>query len=229
MRGNAKSKEMLRRLRELKERKAAEKGTKTEDLGDEDDVDKGHAIASADQSAITGESLASDKHLDDFVFYTTGCKRGKVYVIATETGTNTFVGRTAALVTGDQGKGHFQIVMTSIGTALLILVLAFGFGFWIGGFFRNINISTPADNNLLVYTLIFLIVGVPVGLPCVTTTTLAVGAAYLAKRKAIVQKLTAIEALAGVDVLCSDKTGTLTANKLTINEPFCSEGVEPDW
>jgi H+-transporting ATPase len=122
-----------------------------------------------------------------------------------------------------------QIVMTSIGTALLVLVVAFAFGFWIAGFFRNIPIATPADNNLLVYTLIFLIVGVPVGLPCVTTTTLAVGAAYLAKRKAIVQKLTAIEALAGVDVLCSDKTGTLTANKLSINEPFCSEGVEPDW
>ncbi|KAK9900179.1 plasma-membrane proton-e [Cystobasidium minutum MCA 4210] len=229
MRGNAKSKEMLRRVREIKAKKASEKGLGKDDLGDEDDVDKGHAIASADQSAITGESLAVDKHLDDFVFYTTGCKRGKVYMMASETGTNTFVGRTAALVTGDNQKGHFQIVMTSIGTALLVLVVAFGFGFWIGGFFRNIDIATPSENNLLVYTLIFLIIGVPVGLPCVTTTTLAVGAAYLAKRKAIVQKLTAIEALAGVDVLCSDKTGTLTANKLTINEPFCSEGVEPDW
>jgi H+-transporting ATPase len=51
----------------------------------------------------------------------------------------------------------------------------------------------------------FQIVGVPVGLPCVTTTTLAVGAAYLARKKAIVQKLTAIESLAGVDMLCSDK------------------------
>ena len=150
-------------------------------------------------------------------------------MIASETGKNTFVGRTAALVTGTQGKGHFQIVMTSIGTALLILVVAFTFMFWIGGFFRNTGIAEPEDNNLLNYTLIFLIIGVPVGLPCVTTTTLAVGASFLAKRKAIVQKLTAIEALAGVDVLCSDKTGTLTANKLTINEPYTAEGVEPDW
>lgn len=58
---------------------------------------------------------------------------------------------------------------------------------------------------------------------------MAVGAAYLAKRKAIVQKLTAIESLAGVDILCSDKTGTLTANKLSLNEPFVAPGVDPDW
>jgi len=82
---------------------------------------------------------------------------------------------------------------------------------------------------LLHYVLILLIVGVPVGLPVVTTTTLAVGAAYLAKEKAIVQKLTAIESLAGVDVLCSDKTGTLTANQLSIREPYCAEGVTVDW
>jgi len=229
-RGGVKSKEMLKRIRAEKEKLKSEKGTKAGGDGDDEDgIDRGHAIAATDQSSITGESLAVDKHLDDFVFYTTGCKRGKVYMIASETGTNTFVGRTAALVTGTQGKGHFQIVMSSIGTTLLIFVVVFLFGVWIGGFFRNVDISTPEDNNLLTYSLIFLIIGVPVGLPCVTTTTLAVGASFLAKRMAIVQKLTAIEALAGVDVLCSDKTGTLTANKLSINEPYCAEGVEPDW
>lgn len=58
---------------------------------------------------------------------------------------------------------------------------------------------------------------------------MAVGAAYLARRKAIVQKLTAIESLAGVDILCSDKTGTLTANKLSLNEPYLSPGIDRDW
>lgn len=67
------------------------------------------------------------------------------------------------------------------------------------------------------------------GLPVVTTTTLAVGAAYLARRKAIVQKLTAIESLAGVDILCSDKTGTLTANKLSLNDPYIAPDVDPNW
>jgi len=100
---------------------------------------------------------------------------------------------------------------------------------WIGGFFRGTGIAQPKQNNLLVYALIFLIVGVPVRLPVVTITTLAVEAAYLARRHAIVQKLTAIESLAGVDLLCSDKTGTLTANKLSVNDPFVTHGVDPNW
>lgn len=85
------------------------------------------------------------------------------------------------LVIGGESKGHFQIFMDSIGTTLLILVAVFLFMFWISGFCRNIGIAEPKDNNLLIFTLIFLVIGVPVGLPCVTTTTVAVGAAYLAK------------------------------------------------
>lgn len=200
------------------------------DVEDDDEgVDKGPAIIACDQSAITGESLAVDKHIGDTVFYTTGCKRGKAYILCTETAKQSFVGRTAALVTGGDGGGHFQKVMGSIGTTLLVLVIVFVLVIWFAGFFRNVQIARPTDNNLLMYTLIFLIIGVPVGLPCVTTTTMAVGAAYLAKREAIVQKLTAIESLAGVDVLCSDKTGTLTANKLSIHEPFTSEGVDVNF
>ncbi len=204
------------------------RATKRDD-DDDEGVDKGPAIIACDQSAITGESLAVDKHIGDTVFYTTGCKRGKAYILCTDIAKQSFVGRTAALVVGGEGEGHFQKVMGSIGTALLALVLVFTLAFWISGFFRNTGIATPDENNLLVYTLIFLVIGVPVGLPCVTTTTMAVGAAYLAKRQAIVQKLTAIESLAGVDVLCSDKTGTLTANKLSIHEPFTSEGVDPNF
>jgi H+-transporting ATPase len=121
--------------------------------------------------------------------------------------------------------------MNSIGTALLVLVVFFILLSWVGGFFHHLKIATPeaSSTNLLHFALILLIVGVPVGLPVVTTTTLAVGAAYLAKQKAIVQKLTAIESLAGVDVLCSDKTGTLTANQLSIREPFVAEGEDVNW
>lgn len=124
--------------------------------------------------------------------------------------------------------------MNSIGTALLVLVMFFILAAWIGGFFRHLRIAearpgTDSSVTLLHYALILLIIGVPVGLPVVTTTTLAVGAAYLAKQKAIVQKLTAIESLAGVDVLCSDKTGTLTANQLSIREPYVAEGQDVNW
>jgi len=210
-------------------RKAAMADNEKDEAHDDEGIDRGPPVVSADQSGITGESLAVDKHVGDILFFTTGCKRGECYMLVTETAKSTFVGKTAALVSGENRKGHFQIVMTQIGTALLVFVIVWLLIVWIGGFFRSVGISRPKDNNLLVYSLIFLIIGVPVGLPCVTTTTLAVGAAYLAKREAIVQKLTAIEALAGVDILCSDKTGTLTANKLSIDEPYVCEGVEMEW
>ncbi|KAN0105177.1 plasma-membrane proton-e [Russula decolorans] len=196
---------------------------------DEGFIDKGPSILSVDQSAITGESLAVDKYVGDIIYYTTGTKRGKCYIVVTDIAKDTFVGRTASLVTGAMGPGHFQRVMSSIGVTLLVLVILWLLAIWIGGFFRGVDIATPKDNNLLVYTLILLIIGVPVGLPCVTTTTMAVGAAFLARRKAIVQKLTAIESLAGVDVLCTDKTGTLTANQLSVHEPWAVEGVDLDW
>ncbi|KAI2785263.1 plasma membrane H+-ATPase [Daldinia loculata] len=204
---------------------------KFEEAGEEGTPHVGHAIVAIDQSAITGESLAVEKYMTDTVYYTTGCKRGKAYAVVTSGAQASFVGKTASLVQGAKDSGHFKAIMDSIGTTLLVLVVFWILTAWIGGFYRNLHIVSPEEssNNLLTYALILLIIGVPVGLPVVTTTTLAVGAAYLAKEKAIVQKLTAIESLAGVDILCSDKTGTLTANQLSIREPFVMEGVDINW
>jgi len=168
------------------------------DSDDDDDHHIGNSIVACDQSAITGESLAVDKYMGDVCYYTTGCKRGKAYSVVTESARGSFVGKTASLVQGAQDQGHFKAIMDMIGTSLLVLVVFWILAAWIGGFFHNVPLATPMDSsiNLLHYALILLIVGVPVGLPVVTTTTLAVGAAYLAKQKAIVQKLTAIESLA---------------------------------
>jgi len=168
---------------------------KKEDADDDEDKHHGHPIVAADQSAITGESLAVDKYMGDTLYYTTGCKRGKAFAVCTTSAKFSFVGRTASLVQGAKDQGHFKAIMNSIGTTLLVLVVFWILIAWIGGFFHHVNLATT-DRNLLVYILILLIIGVPVGLPVVTTTTLAVGAAYLAKEKAIVQKLTAIESLA---------------------------------
>ncbi|KAL2863339.1 putative plasma membrane H(+)ATPase [Aspergillus lucknowensis] len=190
---------------------------------------RGYPILACDHSAITGESLAVDRYMGGMIYYTTGCKRGKAYAIVQTSAKTSFVGRTASMVQAAKGAGHFEIVMDNIGTSLLILVMAWILAAWIGGFFRHLPIASPRQQTLLHYTLTLLIIGVPVGLPVVTTTTMAVGAAYLAKKKAIVQKLTAIESLAGVDILCSDKTGTLTANKLSIRDPYVAEGVDIDW
>lgn len=176
----------------------------THDEAEEDDGGghekhgSGYALLAIDQSAMTGESLAVDKYVADVIYYTTGCKRGKAFAVVTHSAKMSFVGRTASLVTGAKDQGHFKAIMNSIGTSLLVLVVAWILIAWMGGFFHHVHIATPekSSNNLLHYALILLIVGVPVGLPVVTTTTLAVGAAYLAKEKAIVQKLTAIESLA---------------------------------
>ena len=175
-----------------------EKPTEADEDDDPEEKHHGVSLIAADQSAITGESLAVDKYMGDTCYYTTGCKRGKAYAVVTAHAKISFVGRTASLVEGAKDQGHFKAIMNSIGTALLVLVVFWILLSWIGGFYRNLALATPewSSTNLLHYVLILLIVGVPVGLPVVTTTTLAVGAAYLAKEKAIVQKLTAIESLA---------------------------------
>ena len=150
-------------------------------------------------------------------------KRGDCFAIITATADSTFVGRAAALVNkAGAGTGHFTEVLNGIGTTLLILVIVTLLVVWISSFYRSNGIV-----EILEFTLAITIVGVPVGLPAVVTTTMAVGAAYLAKKQAIVQKLSAIESLAGVEILCSDKTGTLTKNKLSLAEPFTVAGIEP--
>lgn len=181
---------------------------------DDEDPHGGQSIIACDQSAITGESLAVDKYVNDVIFYTTGCKRGKAYAMVLTPAKTSFVGRTASLVQGAKDQGHFKAIMNIIGTTLLVVVVFWILLAWIGGFFHHLHIATPmtSSETLLHYTLILLIVGVPVGLPVVTTTTLAVGAAYLAKEKAIVQKLTAIESLAVRHGTFSDLRKLLTVS-----------------
>jgi H+-transporting ATPase len=82
--------------------------------------------------------------------------------------------------------------------------------------------------TLLQFALVLTVAAIPVAMPTVLSVTMAVGARLLAKKQAIVSKLVAIEELAGVDVLCADKTGTLTQNKLTLGDPFCLDKTTPD-
>ena len=164
-------------------------------------IKKHNADLQVDQSAITGESLAVRKFRDSLVYQSSTVKRGESSMVVTAIGDSTYVGRSAALVdAASTGKGHFTRVMDRIAHYLLAFVILTVFGVLISSFFR----SAPLK-KILNYTLAITIIGVPVGLPAVVTTTMAVGAAYLAKRKAIVQKLSAIESLAGVEILCTDK------------------------
>lgn len=154
-----------------------------------------------DQSAISGESLAVDKKCDEIIHQSSTIKRGESFMVVTNTGDSTYVGRSAALVNAASvSKGHFTEVLGGIGRRLLGLVVATLMVVWVSCFYRSVS-----HMPILSYTLAITIIGVPVGLPAVVTTTMAVGAAYLAKKRAIVQNLSAIESLAGVEILCTDK------------------------
>ncbi|KAI0063921.1 plasma-membrane proton-e [Artomyces pyxidatus] len=184
---------------------------------------------SIDQAALTGESLPVGKKEADQCFSGSTCKQGEAEGVVISTGANTFFGRAASLVgQDDDSTGHLQKILAQIGTFCLvtigIFVLAEIFVLYAG--FRW-SYRSGLDNIL-----VLLIGGIPIAMPTVLSVTLAVGAQQLAKHKAIVTRITAIEELAGVTILCSDKTGTLTTNKLTIDRstiktygPFSADDV----
>lgn len=166
---------------------------------------------------------------DSFFYSGSTCKQGEAEGVVIATGPNTFFGRAASLVgQDDDTTGHLQKILAQIGSFCLVAIGIF--------VVLEIVILYPAFKydyrRGLDDILVLLIGGIPIAMPTVLSVTLAVGAQQLAKHKAIVTRITAIEELAGVTILCSDKTGTLTTNKLTIDKeivrvygPFTPEEV----
>ncbi|KAL9299101.1 putative P-type H(+)-exporting transporter [Arabidopsis thaliana] len=167
-----------------------------------------------DQSALTGESLPATKHPGDEVFSGSTCKQGEIEAVVIATGVHTFFGKAAHLVDSTNNVGHFQKVLTAIGN---FCICSIGIGMLI-----EIIIMYPIQHrkyrdgidNLLV----LLIGGIPIAMPTVLSVTMAIGSHRLSQQGAITKRMTAIEEMAGMDVLCSDKTGTLTLNKLTVDK-----------
>jgi len=169
---------------------------------------------SVDQSALTGESLPVDKNSGDVAYSGTIVKQGEMDAIVTSIGANTYFGQTAKLVSEAKSISHFQKAVLHIGDYLIYLSL----GLAIILIFVELYRGEPVL-SLIQFTLILVVAAIPVAMPAVLSVTMAVGAQVLAKMKAIVTKLESIEEMAGMDILCSDKTGTLTQNKLTLGEP----------
>lgn len=171
--------------------------------------------ASVDQSALTGESLPVSKTVGEVGYSGSIVRKGEMIALVTSTGTNTFFGRTAKLVSEAGGTSHFQKAVMKIGNFLIFTAIALSA--------LLISVELYRGEPLLELTqfvLILVIASIPVAMPAVLSVTMALGALALSKKKAIVSRLQAIEELAGVDILCSDKTGTLTKNQLTLDHPI---------
>jgi H+-transporting ATPase len=176
-----------------------------------------------DQSALTGESLPVTCKPGGAVFSGSIVRQGEIDAIVYGTGTNTYFGKTAQLVQEAHTVSHFQRAVLKIGDYLIVLAVALVLVILVVALFRGDPVLTTLE-----FCLVLLVAAIPVAMPTVLSVTMAVGARLLAKKEAIVTRLSAIEELAGVDVLCSDKTGTLTQNKLTLGDPFSVNNIPAD-
>jgi H+-transporting ATPase len=176
-----------------------------------------------DQSALTGESLPATRKAGEAVFSGSIVRQGEIGALVYATGEKTYFGKTAELVQEAHTVSHFQRAVLKIGNYLIILAVALVAVIIAVALYRGDPLLTT-----LQFALVLTVAAIPVAMPTVLSVTMAVGARLLAKKQAIVTRLSAIEELAGVDILCSDKTGTLTQNKLTLGDPFCLDDIPAD-
>jgi len=172
-----------------------------------------------DESGLTGESLPVEKHASDVAYSGSVVRQGEMDALVVTTGMATFFGKTARLVEEAKTRSHFQKAVIRIGDYLIAIAIALAALIIIVAYVRQESLLA-----ILQFALVLTVAGIPVALPAVLSVTMAVGAIALAKKEAIVSKLVAIEEMAGVDVLCSDKTGTITKNELTLADVRPLEG-----
>ncbi|MGE2737648.1 plasma-membrane proton-efflux P-type ATPase [Mycolicibacterium vaccae] len=179
------------------------------------------ATVEVDQSALTGESLAVSRSRGDGLYSGSVLVRGETDAVVYATGSSSFMGRTTSLVQTAGTVSHFQRAVLRIGNYLIVLSATL--------VALTVVVSLIRGNPVLQtleFALVVTIASVPVALPAVLSVTMAVGARKLARHQAVVSHLPAVEELGGVAVLCSDKTGTLTENRLTIAESWVGPDVD---
>ena len=174
----------------------------------------GDGFLSVDQSALTGESLPVDKKSGDDAYSGSVVRMGDMEGVVTAIGSSTYFGKTAKLVETAKQRSHFQKAVLKIGNFLIVLTLVL-----VAVTVTVSLVRREALLDTLLFALILTVAAIPVALPAVLSVTMAAGAARLARMKAIVARLVSIEEMAGMDLLFSDKTGTLTKNQLTLGDP----------
>jgi H+-transporting ATPase len=174
-----------------------------------------------DQSALTGESLPVSKKVNEAAYASTIVKQGEMLAVVVNTGADTNFHTVVALVAKAslEERSHFQKMVIKIGDFLIMITVVLVVLIVMVAMFRHEHFLEIAR-----FALVLTVASILVALPAVLSVTMAVGAMNLARRQAIVSRLTAIEELAGVDVFCSDKTGTLTKNEMQVAEPVVSGG-----
>ncbi len=187
--------------------------------------------ASIDQAALTGESLPVAKKVGDEAYSGSVVKEGEMEAVVIATGVNTFFGRTAKLVAGAGAVSHAQKAMFQIGNFLIFIAVILASVLVAVEVYHDIVIAdtwgVKDALGILQFVLVLLVASIPVAMPTVFSITMALGALDLSKEKAIVSRLSAIEEMAGVDILCSDKTGTLTKNQLSLGDPILFAATDP--
>ncbi|TPX66069.1 H+-exporting ATPase [Spizellomyces sp. 'palustris'] len=169
-----------------------------------------------DQSALTGESLPVQKGKGAIAYSSSIVKQGQMLGAVVKTGIHTYIGRAANLISLTTDIGHFQKIINQIGNFLIIITVVLVLIILFVDLFKKHHPFLLALRSVLVLT----VAAIPIGLPTVLSVTMAVGAKELAQKQVIVKRLTAIEEFASVSVLCSDKTGTLTMNQLSFDQPY---------
>lgn len=187
---------------------------------------------SVDQAALTGESLPVSKKVGGTAYSGGIVKQGAMTGVVAATGNDTFFGKTAKLVATAGAASHSQTAILKIGDFLILVALALAFVLVGVEVYRRIVVADSWDwsavGSIAQFVLILLVASIPVALPAVMSVTMAIGAYALSRQKAILSRLSAIEELAGVDVLCSDKTGTLTLNQLTVDAAIPFGAPKPE-